>query len=166
MSWSVNVLVLVCLHYSDVIMSPMASQITSFTIVYSTGFLSADHRKHQRFASLAFERGIHRWPVSSRQKGPVTRKMFSFDDVIMVTFSAGNVFFYYSRHLSVPGRSTLTTPTWDSSAQTVRSLAWWRHEINVLLHHWPFVGSNPLMDGGFSYQQRVCNAELWFRLCC
>ena len=34
-------------------------------------------------ASLAFVRGIHRWPVNSPHKWPVTRKMFPFDDVIM-----------------------------------------------------------------------------------
>ena len=34
-------------------------------------------------ASLAFARGIHRWPVNSPHKGPVTRKMVPFDDVIM-----------------------------------------------------------------------------------
>ena len=28
-------------------------------------------------------RGIHRWPVNSPHKGPVTQKMFPFDDVIM-----------------------------------------------------------------------------------
>ena len=28
-------------------------------------------------------RGIHRWPVNSPHKGPVTRKMIPFDDVIM-----------------------------------------------------------------------------------
>ena len=28
-------------------------------------------------------RGIHRWPENSPHKGPVTRKMFPFDDVIM-----------------------------------------------------------------------------------
>ena len=33
--------------------------------------------------SLAFMRGIHRWPVNSPHKGPVTRKMSPFDDVIM-----------------------------------------------------------------------------------
>ena len=38
---------------------------------------------HQSFASLAFVRGIHQWPVNSPHKGPVTRKMFPFDDVIM-----------------------------------------------------------------------------------
>ena len=28
-------------------------------------------------------RGTHRWPINSPHKGPVTRKMFLFDDVIM-----------------------------------------------------------------------------------
>ena len=40
-------------------------------------------RKHQSFASLDVVRGIHRGPVNSPHKWPVTRKMFPFDDVIM-----------------------------------------------------------------------------------
>ena len=71
------------MHYSDVIMGVMTSQITSVTIVYSTVCWGADQRKHQSFASLAFVRGIHRWPVNSPHKGPVMRKMFPFDDIIM-----------------------------------------------------------------------------------
>ena len=67
------------LHYADVIMTKMASQITSLTIVYSTVYSGADQSKHQSSASLAFVWGIHRGPVN----WPVTRKMFSFDDVIM-----------------------------------------------------------------------------------
>ena len=70
-------------YYNDVIMGVMASQTTSFTIVYSTVYLGADQRKHQSFASLAFVQGIHRWPVNSPHKWPVTRKMAPFDDVIM-----------------------------------------------------------------------------------
>ena len=64
-------------------MGAMASQLTSRTVVYSTVYSSADQRKHQSSASLAFVRGIHRWPVNSPNKGPVTGKMFPFDDVIM-----------------------------------------------------------------------------------
>ena len=67
----------------------MASQITSLTIVYSTVYSGADERKHQSSASLAFVRGIHRWPVNSPHKGPVTRKMFPFDDVIMTLLAFG-----------------------------------------------------------------------------
>ena len=39
--------------------------------------------RFQSSASLAFVRGIHRWPVNSPHKGPVTRKMIPFDDVLM-----------------------------------------------------------------------------------
>ena len=77
-------------HYSDVIMDVIASQITSLTIVYSTVYSDADQRKHQSSASLAFVREIQRWPVNSPHKGPVPRKMFPFDDVIMETFMASH----------------------------------------------------------------------------
>ena len=90
-------------HYNDVVMSAMASQIFSFTAIYSTiysikdlvkkhqlltivysiVYSGVDQRKHQSSASLAFARGIHRRPVNSPHKGPVTRKLFPFDDVIM-----------------------------------------------------------------------------------
>ena len=70
-------------HYSDVIMGTIASQITSLTVVYSTVYSDADQRKYQSSASLAFVWGIHRRPVNSPHKWPVTRKMFPFDDVIM-----------------------------------------------------------------------------------
>ena len=74
-------------HYSGVITGTMASQITScLTIVYSTFYSGADQGKHQSSAPLAFVRGIHRWPVNSPHKGPVTRKMFPFDDVIMTLY--------------------------------------------------------------------------------
>ena len=53
-------------HYTDVIMGTMASQITCLTVVNSTVYSGADQRKHQSSASLAFVRGIHRWPVNSR----------------------------------------------------------------------------------------------------
>ena len=70
-------------HYGDVIMGTMASQISSLIIVYSTVYSDRDQRKHQSSASLAFVREIHRWPMNSPHKGPVTRKIFPFDDVIM-----------------------------------------------------------------------------------
>ena len=70
--------------YYDVIMGAMASQITSITIVYSTVYSDADQNKHQSSASLAFARGIRRGPVNFPHKWQVTRKMFPFDDVIMM----------------------------------------------------------------------------------
>ena len=64
-------------------MSAMESQITSFTIIYSMVYSGSCQRKHQSSVSLAFVRGIHRWPVNSPHKGPVSQKMFPSDDVIM-----------------------------------------------------------------------------------
>ena len=66
------------MHYNDVIMGTIESQITSFAIVYSTVYSDADQRKHQSSASLLFCAG------NSPHKWLVTRKMFPFDDVIMV----------------------------------------------------------------------------------
>ena len=65
-----------CVHCNNIIMSAIASQMTSRMIVYSTVYSGPDQRKHQSSASLAFVRGIHRWPVNSPHKGPVTRKCF------------------------------------------------------------------------------------------
>ena len=71
-------------HYIDVIMSAMASQIPSVSIRWFVQpFVQADQRQHQSSASLAFMRGIQRWPVNSPHKWQVTRKMFPFDDVII-----------------------------------------------------------------------------------
>ena len=78
-------------HNSDVIMDAIASQITSLIIVYSTVYSSADQRKHQSSASLAFVPGSHRWPMNSPHKWPVTREMFPFDNVIMHDVNFGSI---------------------------------------------------------------------------
>ena len=56
-------------------MSAMASQTTSVSIICST--VCSKLRVTGRCE------GIHWWPADSAQKGPVTRKMFPFDDVII-----------------------------------------------------------------------------------
>ena len=66
-------------HYSDVILSAMASEITGVSILCSTGCSGAYQSKHWPL------KGIHKSPVDSPHKGPVTRKMCAFDDVIMET---------------------------------------------------------------------------------
>ena len=70
-------------HYSDVTMGVIASQVTSLTIIYSTVYSDADQRKNQSSASLAFVQGIHRRPVNSPHKWPVTRKLFPLNHVII-----------------------------------------------------------------------------------
>ena len=49
-------------HYNDVIMVTIASQITSPTIVYSTGYSDTDQRKHQLKAPL-------HWPLCGNSPG-------------------------------------------------------------------------------------------------
>ena len=66
-------------HYIDVIMTTMASQITSLTVVYST----VKSKKTSKLRVTGLCVGNSPGPVNSPHKGPVTRKMFPFDDVIM-----------------------------------------------------------------------------------
>ena len=95
--WSYVSLALAIDHYSDVLMSTMASQITSGSIICSNFCSGTDQKKLQSSTSLAFVRGIHRWPVNSLHKGPVTRKMFPlmfpFDDVIMCVFQVSSIWY-------------------------------------------------------------------------
>ena len=79
-------------------MTTIASQITSLTVVCSTVYSDADQRKHQSFASVAFV---------GEFTGPVTRKMFPFDDIIMKMLSYQNRKCHYKdeepwEHIGVP----------------------------------------------------------------
>ena len=99
-------------HYNDAIMGAIASQIIRLTIVYSIVYSDADQRKHQSSASLAFMWGIHRGPVNSPHKWPVTRKMFPFDDVIMCTLTPNTqigsfCWHSFTKHVSSCRRSPL-----------------------------------------------------------
>ena len=118
------------MHYNDVIMGAIASQITSLTTVYSIVYSDADQRKQQSSASLAFVRGIHQGPVNSPHKWPVTRKTFQFDDVIMefkLELQSGNAqlgsklaIFCPVRSLR-PGHTALCGLITDKTHQTVVS---------------------------------------------
>ena len=71
-------------HYNDVIMNTMVSQITSFTIIYSTIYSRRGSKKISKLRVTGLCEGNS--PVTSEflaQRGPVMRKMFPFDDVIM-----------------------------------------------------------------------------------
>ena len=86
------------LHYNDVMMGTMDSQIVGVSIVCSAVCSRTDQRKYQNSASLAFVRGIHRWPMNSPHKWPVTQKMFPFDDVIMRNGRALQALTYHVSH--------------------------------------------------------------------
>ena len=82
----------------------MASQITSLMIAYSTVYSGTDQRKHQSSASLAFLREFAGDWRNFPHKGPVTRKMFPFDDVIIfskIAIEVGTWMSSYIPHLSV-----------------------------------------------------------------
>ena len=70
-----------CIHYSGVIMSPMASQIIGISIVWSTVCSGEDQRKHQGSLSLAFVRGTigNRWFPSQTASDA---ENVSIDDII------------------------------------------------------------------------------------
>ena len=69
-------------HYSDDIMRMMASQFAGVSMVCATVWPGADQRKHQSSESLEFV-GNSPVTIEFSQKGPMTRKMFPFNDVIM-----------------------------------------------------------------------------------
>ena len=49
------------------------------------GLFRRKSTKTSELRITGFVKGIHRWPVNSPQQEPVTRKKFSFDDVIMIS---------------------------------------------------------------------------------
>ena len=139
---------------------------TSLTIVYSTAYSGAIYqRKHQSSASLAFMRGIYQSPVNSLHKGPVTRKMFPFDDVIMLCppppppKSSG-----LRRLRYLPGR-TLTSKFGDTEVLKltigVKGYLLWVEQAST----WPknnadFLTFNILMNDGFGdtyIDNKICN---------
>ena len=69
-------------HYGDLIMSSMVSQINSPDWLFAQLFIRAQIKRNIK-VPRHFVRGIHQSPVKSPHKGPVTRKLFPFDDVIM-----------------------------------------------------------------------------------
>ena len=111
-------------------MGTMASLITSLTSVYSTVHPGADQRKHQSSASLAFVRGIHRRPVNSPHKWPVTRKMFPFDDVIMdhLALSVPANTWYHNQVIHLP--TALYTVKHHLTCKWMIA-SWWRHQMET-----------------------------------
>ena len=125
-------------------MGAIASQITSLTIVFSTVYLDTDQRKHQSSASLAFVRGIHRRPVNSPHKWPVTRKMFPFDGVIM-----SNV----AHPRAKPSLKTMFT--WVFDAIWLQWYIWWRRQMEIFSELLALCVGNSPVTGEFPSQRPV-----------
>ena len=113
-------------HYFDVIMTTVASQITSLTIVYSTVYSDADQRKHQSSASLAFVWGIHRDRWIPRTKGQLRGKCFH-----LMTSSWHSKYQLWA-HLRVQEHRTNVTPQYQCF-----TFSWRQRSTNFILcwHH-------------------------------
>ena len=104
-------------HYIDVIMTTMASQITSLTVVYSTVYSDADQRKHRSSASLAFVWGID-WDLwIPRTKGQSRGKCFhlmtsSSVDTLFNSTQLNSKYFYWKYTNTYTDTSTRLKPSW------------------------------------------------------
>ena len=128
--------VVAVMHYSNVIMGTMASQITSLTTVlifYLTVYLGADQRTNQRSTSLAFVWWIHRWPVNSQHKRPVAWQMLPFDDVIVVyktsVINNNVVFIPVQVIIRIVYRSNQQTNTLSGNQSTI-----WSQQALIFIH--------------------------------
>ena len=139
-------------------MSTMASQITSFTIVYSTVYSDADQRKHQTSASLAFVRGIHQGPVNSPHKWPVTRKMFPFDDVIMVPGEWASTLVWIYRRIC---ESKLYIPHIDGLVQERRNSSALAMELCLSCINSSICSSQVLIISSLPFGARPSPNENW-----
>ena len=137
-------------------MGSMASQITYLTIVYSSVYSGADQRKHQSSTSLAFVRGIHRRPV--------TRKMLSFDDVIMLILFPQWYFpkdiyslTWMGNQLSLLFFLLNTKPFYNhhfnSSPSSDAYMRQWFEVAFALILAWCRIGAKPLSKPMLSYYQ-------------
>ena len=154
-------------------MSAMVSQITSLMTVNSMVYSGAGQRKHQSSASLAFVRGIHRWPVNSPHKRPVTRRMFSFDDVSMLG-SAGLLPLFTRRfHTEIfmrPVSKFSNTCIDDSSVFNslhAINLVWllWRNRLSIISVEFITLMSKPIDIRYFVEHLMVTNVSVFPILC-
>ena len=128
-------------HYSDIMMSTMASQITGISIVCSTIHSGADQRKHQSYASLAFVRGIHQWPVNSPHKGPLTSRSGS-KVVVHDTHSIDGEYLYQIWQWFLQWKENCGTDSISSTDKRINIQTDWQTKWNQYNPH-----SNSLAEG-------------------
>ena len=127
-------------------MSMMASQITAVSMVCPTVCSGSDQRKHQSSVSLAFVRVIHRWPVNSPHKGPITWKMFPFDYVIMFLSQAN-----YEAYTCIVN----TAEEVDGVIIENGMSSWWCLQMETYSTLLALCQGNPLVTRGFPSQSPV-----------
>ena len=130
------------IHYIDVIMTTMASQITSITVVYSIVFSGADKKKTSKLRVTGLCAGNSPGPVNSPHKEPVTRKIFPFDDVIMYRVQStpddGVEALSGRNRLTICTLRMKSISTFGNSLSSIRcidntiSVQWWKQNTRVL----------------------------------
>ena len=123
-------------HYSDVIMSAMASQITVVSMVCSMVYSGAGS------ASLTFVRGIHQWPVDAPQR-PVTRKCITLAATLL-------------SHKQKTGlEQSIPKHAWS----------WWRHQMETFSALLAICAGNSPVSGEFPTQRPVTRSfDVYFDL--
>ena len=130
-------------HYNDVIMTTMASQITSLTIVYSIVYSDKDQRKHLSSASLAFMWGIvwrlaspnhhqqWQWPCGINDWLPSMRKVFNLlCHVSVVKLIYFECVLFHITVLSITKKQKINIPTrfcekWQENIADVHTMFWY-----------------------------------------
>ena len=108
---------------------------TCVSIVCTTVCSGADQRKYQSSAPLDFVRGIHRWPVNSPHKGPVTRKIFPYDGIIMTISISYQPFWCWTpRHSHLwhwLNRLKQILVFYEEGFQLLLPYTLWRHQMET-----------------------------------
>ena len=140
-------------------MTMLASQITSLKVVYSIVYSGVNQGKHQSSASLAFVREIHRGPVNFPHKWPVTRKMFPFDDVIML-FNGNPPIVNGFPSLTARGDQKVSLSRCHHEIE-----AWWRHQMTSFSALLAICAGNSPVPGEFPAQRPVTRSfDIFFGL--
>ena len=150
-------------HNNDVIMSAMASPITSLTVVYSAVWSCTYQSICQSSAALAFVRGIHRSPVNSPHKGAVTRKCFHLMTLscalkyLMYDDTDESIFTWVRRNIDIHHIGALITMYWIH-----RLIYSWHANNKVFLHIDPgTVSSNSSKGSSGAKSVPLRQVSLW-----
>ena len=120
-----------------------------FLVFFSSICSGTDQRKYQSSTSLAFERGIHWWPVDSIHKGPVTQKMFPIDDIFMSTndfihILQGHLYWHRGSHTTIPDLVKQSWTIWVKTHMksprtdlTTTKQSKTKHDDDMVWKHYP-----------------------------
>ena len=152
-------------HYTDVIMTTIASQITSLTVVYSTVYSDADQGKHQSSASLAFVWGIHRDRWIPRTKCQLRGKCFH----LMTSSCLCHFLNFCFRAIVILWYLDTLKPRQNGCHFEVDIpkviFSWWRHQMETFSALLAICAGNSPVTGEFPAQKPVTRSfDVFFDL--